>query len=241
VHSPSSLSHFLQLISVAQAAGPAAINLATAGGFTILAKSGISTVPNSAISGNIGVSPSSSTSLTGFSLIKGATGTSALSTQVVGEVFAADFTTPTPSQLSTAVLDMQAAFTNGNSRVSPNSLNLLAGGLTSQTLAPGLYKWTSAVTVTSTLTLKGLPTDVWIFQIAGNLLFSSGAKTILAGAASANVFWVVTGSTTLQAGAVLDGVILGGSKVALVTGATVNGRILSQTAVTLETSTVNPV
>ncbi|KJA22031.1 hypothetical protein HYPSUDRAFT_186725 [Hypholoma sublateritium FD-334 SS-4] len=228
------------LISVTQAALLTPIVLGTAGDFTVLAKSGISTVPSSAITGNIGVSPSASTSLTGFSLVKGLTGTSATSTQVVGQVFASDFTTPTPSQLSTAVSDMQTAFTNGNGRLLPTDTNLLGGTLTSQTLAPGLYKWTSKVLVTTSLTLIGLPTDVWIFQIAGGLEFASGAKTVLAGGLAANVFWVVTGATTLQAGSVLDGVILGSSNVALVTGATVNGRILSQTAVSIEKSTVNP-
>jgi hypothetical protein len=42
------------------------VNLGTAIGYTILAKTAISTVPQSQIEGNIGVSPASSTSITGF-------------------------------------------------------------------------------------------------------------------------------------------------------------------------------
>jgi hypothetical protein len=45
------------------------VELGAAGKFAILAKSGISTVPASVITGDIGVSPIDSTSMTGFSLI----------------------------------------------------------------------------------------------------------------------------------------------------------------------------
>src|SRR3989339_1670007 len=48
---------------------PAPVNLGTAGNFVILTKSGISTVPSSAITGDIGVSPIDQTAITGFSLI----------------------------------------------------------------------------------------------------------------------------------------------------------------------------
>jgi len=65
------------------------------------------------IAGNIGVSPASGASLTGFSFTKDSSNTFATSTQVTGKLFAADFTSPTPSQLTTAVLDMQAAFNDG--------------------------------------------------------------------------------------------------------------------------------
>src|SRR5580658_1544741 len=47
---------------------PGAVNLGTAGDFVILSKSGISTVPTSAVTGNLGVSPAAATYITGFSL-----------------------------------------------------------------------------------------------------------------------------------------------------------------------------
>ncbi|KJA23785.1 hypothetical protein HYPSUDRAFT_201201 [Hypholoma sublateritium FD-334 SS-4] len=229
------------MISAVSAVGPTPINLRSVGNFTIFAKTGVSTVPTSAITGDVGVSPSTGASLTGFSLTMAATGTSASSIQVVGNLFASDFKTPTPAQLTTAALDLQAAFNDGNSRQSPNSVNLLGGGLTAQTLSPGLYEWTTSVNIITSLTLTGSPTDVWIFQVKGDLLFDAGALTTLAGGAlSKNIFWVVSGSVTLEAAALLEGVILGATNVALVTGASVNGRILAQTAVTLQESTVKP-
>ena len=52
-------------------AGPGpgtAVELGTAGDFAILAKSGISTVPTSAVTGDVGVSPAAASYITGFSL-----------------------------------------------------------------------------------------------------------------------------------------------------------------------------
>ena len=83
---------------------------------------------------------------------------------------------------------------------------------------------------------------MWILQIQNDLTYASGANTILMGGAlSRNIFWIVSGAVTLQSGSLLDGVILGATNAALVTGASVNGRILVQTAATLQVSTVKPI
>jgi len=79
------------------------------------------------IAGDIGVSPASGTAFTGFSFTMDSSNEFATSTQVTGKLFAAQFASPTPSQLTLAVLDMQAAFTDGFGRLFPNSLNLLSG------------------------------------------------------------------------------------------------------------------
>ncbi|KIJ37516.1 hypothetical protein M422DRAFT_259875 [Sphaerobolus stellatus SS14] len=123
---------FIALSSIAAtnvvfALGPPAIVLGTSGNFVVLAKTGIATVPNSVITGDIGVSPISATAITGFSLTRDPSGTFATSTQVVGRVFAADLTTPTPSNLGNAVLAMQAAFTDGNTRRTNAVINVGAG------------------------------------------------------------------------------------------------------------------
>lgn len=79
--------------------------------------------------GNIGVSPASGTFMTGFGLTKAATGTFSTSTQVIGQLLAADYTSPTPSQLITAVADMQTAFGDASGRINPDKLNLESGML----------------------------------------------------------------------------------------------------------------
>lgn len=68
-------------------------------------------------------------SLTGFALTRATGGTFATSTQVTGQVFAADYTAPTPTTLTTAVADMQNAFSNATARTNPDFLNLGAGKL----------------------------------------------------------------------------------------------------------------
>jgi len=64
---------------------------------------------------------------------------------VVGNVYAADYTSPTPSNLTTAVSDMQTAYTDAAGRTTPDFLNLGAGNISGLNLAPGLYKWGTGV------------------------------------------------------------------------------------------------
>src|SRR5580692_5848388 len=62
------------------------VNLGTAGNYVILSKSGISTVPTSAITGDIGVSPAAATFITGFSpLTASASNVFSMSSQVTGK------------------------------------------------------------------------------------------------------------------------------------------------------------
>lgn len=217
---------------------PSAVNLGTSGGFVILAKSGISTVPASVITGNIGVSPVAATYITGFSLILDASNVFALSPQVTGKVYAADYAVPTPSNLTTAVGDMQLAFTDAAGRA-PNVTELGAGNLGGMTLTQGVYKWSSSVLIPSNVTLTGSATDVWIMQIAQNLTVSSAAKVFLAGGAlPKNVFWQVSGAVDLGTTSHFEGIVLSQTAITLQTGSSINGRLLAQTAVTLDTSTV---
>ncbi len=122
-------------------AGQAPVNLGTAGNYVILAKSGISTVPPSAVTGNLGVSPIDSTAITAFSLILDSSGEFSTSSQVTGKVYAANYGSPTPANLTTAVSDMQTAYTDAAGRTLPDHTELGSGNIGGLTLAPGLYKW----------------------------------------------------------------------------------------------------
>ncbi|WP_158623274.1 ice-binding family protein [Corallococcus sp. CA053C] len=221
------------------AKGPMPVSLGTAGNFAILAKSGVSSVPASTVTGDMGVSPAAASYLTGFSLVADATNVFATSTQLVGKAYAANSAVPTPSNLTTAVSNMEGAYNNAAGRPTPNFLNLGSGNIGGKTLVPGLYKWTSTVTVPTDVTLSGGPNDVWIFQTTGDLTVSAARRVTLAGGALAkNVFWQVAGRTTVGASAHFAGVLLCKTDVTLQTGATLNGRILSQTNVALQQATV---
>jgi hypothetical protein len=214
------------------------VNLGAASTYVILAKSGVSTVPTSAITGNIGVSPAAASSITGFSLIADSTNVFSTSAQVTGKVYAADYAPPTPSNLTTAVGDMQLAFTDAAGRA-PAVTELGAGNIGGMTLAPGVYKWGTGLLIPTDVTLSGNATAVWIFQIAQNLTVSSAAKIILAGGAlPKNVFWQVAGLVDVGTTAHLEGVVLAQTSITLRTGASINGRLLAQTAVNIDGSTV---
>ena len=217
---------------------PAPVDLGASGNFAILAKSGISTVPKSAVTGNIGVSPIARGGLTGFSEKMDLTKSFSTSTQVVGRLYAADYAAPTPNGLRIAVLDMQAAYTNAAGRA-PTKTELGAGNIGGMTLTPGTYKWSSGVVIPKNVTLNGGPHDVFIFQIAGTLTQASATRVILTGGAQArNIFWQVAGVVALGTTAHLEGIVLAQTGITLATGANVNGRLLAQTAVTLQMSVV---
>ncbi len=221
------------------AQGPAAVSLGTAGNYVVLAKTSISSVPASVITGNLGLSPSAASFVTGFSLVADATNVFSTSTQVVGKVYAANYAVPTPSNLTTAVSNMESAYTDAAGRPTPGFLELGTGTIGGLTLAPGLYKWTSTVNVPTDVTIAGGANDVWIFQTSGDVNVAAAKNVILSGGAQAkNIFWQVAGQVTVGAGAHFEGVILCKTAVTLQTGATMNGRVLSQTQVALQKATL---
>jgi hypothetical protein len=222
------------------ASGPPPVILGTAGNYVILSKAGISTVPTSAITGDIAVSPITAAAITGFVLTMDASNNFATTPQVTGKVFAADYAAPTPSALSTAISDMATAYTDAEGRTLGVINNLYAGDISGKTLPPGLYKWTTGVVINSDVILSGGPAAVWIFQIAGNLALAANMKVTLSGGAlPKNIFWQVAGTgVTAGAGADLEGIVLAKTAISLGSGAVVNGRLYAQTAVTLAANTV---
>jgi hypothetical protein len=222
-----------------QSSGPPTVDLGAAGNYRILSKSGISTVPDSILTGNIGVSPIDSTAITGFSLTKDSSGEYATSDQVEGRVFAADYAAPTPSMLTTAVGDMEAAYSDAAGRSNPDVTELGGGDISGLTLDPGLYKWGTGVDINDDVTLKGSSDDTWIFQIAGGLTMASDTSVVRSGGASAkNIVWQVAERAALGTGAQFAGTLLTQTGVDVRTGASVNGRLYAQTDVTLEKATV---
>ena len=236
-------------IPATRAAGPAAVVLGTAGDFTILAKTAITNVPTSEIAGSIGVSPVAATAITGFALIMDSTNQFSTSSQVTGRVYAADYAVPTPANMTTAVNDMVTAYNAAAGETVPAPIvGLGAGDISGMTLAPALYKWSTGVLINADVTLSGSASDVWIFQIAGDLSVASGGsiiagtKVLLSGGAQAsNVFWQVGGGTgaTLGTYSTFQGTILTAKQIIMQTGAVLYGRALAQTQVTLDANVVS--
>jgi hypothetical protein len=222
--------------------------LGAAGSYAIFADTGIvnANAP-AAITGNMGIGPGiTSTAITGpwgLNLIAGSAFST--STQVVsGNVYAHDYAAPTPANVTTASTDMLAAYNDAAGRthgIGATFLDVGGGDVGGKTLSPGTYTWGTAVTLPSgtNVTLSGGPNDVWIFQIAGALTTAASTNVILTGGAlPKNVFWQVNGAVTLGVSAHLEGVVLAKAEINLGSLASVNGRLLAQTAVTIDKSSV---
>jgi len=217
--------------------GLAAVNLGSAINYVVLAKTAITNISSSAVTGDLGLSPAATSYVTGLSLTN-ATGY-ATSAQVTGKIYAADMADPTPINLTTAVNDMITAYTDAAGRPTPDFSELGTGNIGGMTLTPGLYKWTNTVTMPSDVTISGSSTAVWIFQIAGDLSMSNAVHiTLIGGAQAKNIFWQVAGTATLGTTSHFEGIILSQTAVTVQTGASFHGRALAQTAVVLDGNAV---
>ena len=212
--------------------GGIAPTLGAADSFAILAGSGISDIPVSSITGNVGLSPAPGTAYTGLT-----------SAEVGGTIYATDVTGPdgvtgnNPGLLTNAQAANVAAF--GALIAGPNSActSLAVGNfdLAGSSLVPGVY-CAGTFTLTGTLTLAG--SGVWIFQSGSTLITSLTANVV--GGNACSVWWRVPSAATLGTNTQLTGNILAVSGIQLQTGATLNGRALVQTpgAVTLDQNTI---
>jgi hypothetical protein len=214
--------------------GPASVNLGTAGNFAILAKTAVTDVPASVVTGNVGASPvtGAAIGLTCPEVIGG------------GVIYSVDAAGPLPcvvtdaTRLTAAIGDMGTAYTEAAGRPA-DVTELGAGDIGGRNLGPAVYKWGTGVTIPKDVTLTGGANDVWIFQIAQGLTVASGVQVILAGGALAkNVYWQTFAAADIGTTAKFNGVILSQTTITLKTNASLNGRMLAQTAVALDHNTV---
>jgi hypothetical protein len=190
-------------------------------------------VYQSEIVGDVGTSP-----ITGASLLL-------TCDEVSGKIYTVDAAGNLPCAtinatfLTSAIGDMGLAYDNAAGRVSPDFSEMGAGEIGGLTLNPGLYRWSSDLKISTDVTLSGGPNDIWIFQVAGKLHQSDSTHVTLTGGALAkNIVWQVAGSVTLGTDAHFEGIVLGKTLIAVNTGTSVNGRLLAQTAVTLQKNAI---
>jgi hypothetical protein len=137
---------------------------------------------------------------------------------------------------------MEAAYNDAVAR--PNSgdanLNLGGGEIGGETLTTGVYTFDGDVTISGgDLTFSGSATDVFIIQTSKSVKQATSTNVVLTGGALAeNIFWSVAQDVTVGAGSRLKGVLLVKMGVTFITGSSLEGRIFSQTAVTLQKATI---
>jgi hypothetical protein len=198
---------FAALLSLAQtnaALAATAPPLGAADTFGVLAALSMSAAgAGTNVSGDLGLSPGLAVSRTGLWFVTG--------TQYFG-----------PSSL---------AFTAQGAALS--AFNNLAGqasngpwGTNPWSPTPGVWTVASDVTFAGTITLTGTATDVWVFQVGRDMTFSG--SVIIAGPVNpCNVFWQIGRSATIASGSTFAGTLIASADVTLVSGANVQGRIIS--------------
>jgi hypothetical protein len=200
----------------------AGIALGAAGTYAVLAGSTVTSINATTLNGDLGVAPGSA--VTGFP-----PGT------VNGNIHAGD------SVAGVAKAALTVAYNDAKGRtLAPITV---AGNLGGQTLAPGLYKSTGSLEISSgdlVLDAQGDPNGVFIFQIASTLTTTSGRQVTLSGGAKAsNIFWQVGTSATLGTTSVFKGTIMADQAITLNSGATIDGRALARiAAVTMDGNTI---
>lgn len=223
------------LAGSAQAATPT-VPLGTADSFAVLAATGVSNVPVSAITGDVGAAPAAGSSITGLTC-----------EEVDGTIYSVDGSGPVCREtnaglLTTAKTDQTAAYLNAFGRVPDTTFADGDNQLGSQTLAPGVYRFGHAPTanLVGNLTLHGDASSVWIFQATSDLVTASSSTVTLTGGAQAcNIFWQVGSSATLGSSSSFVGTVLAQTSIFVQSRATIEGRVLAGTgAVTLDMNTI---
>jgi hypothetical protein len=236
-----SLSVNTQAQAQAQAIGSGlteTVNLGTAGNYAILTKAGITTVPDSVITGDIAVSPIAIGGMTGFDFTLDSGETFSTCTQVSGKAYAASYNAPTPAHLTTAVSDMETAYTDAAGRTTPDAARINRVGGVHGTLTPGVYTFTTAVLITEPIHFNG--DGIYVIQISKTLTQAADTTMILDnGARAENIFWTVAEAVAVGARAHMEGILLGKTSVTFITESSLNGRILVQTLCALQKATIN--
>ena len=203
-------------------AGPLTVDLSCAANFAILAGSTVTnTGPTLIVNGDLGLSPGSA--VTGFPP----------GNVVGGSIRINDVAANAAKGCLTAAYNDAAGRTTAPI--------LISGNLGGRTLAPGLYKSSSTLEISSgDLVLDGAADAVWIFQIASSLTTSPARRVTLTGGALArNVFWQIGTSATLGTDSLFQGTLMADQSITLNTGAILNGRALTRiAAVSLDSNTV---
>jgi len=199
------------------------VPLGAASAFAILAGSTVTSTGLSIINGDLGVSPGEA--VAGFP-----------PAVLNGEMF-----TGVGSAAGQAKEDLTIAFNEAAAR-SDGSISL-PGDLSGLTLFPGLYTNSTSVMLSAgacTLDAQGDVNAVFLFKMGSTLTAGSNTQVILAGGAkAANVYWQVGTSATLGTNSVFKGNVLAQASITMATGASLEGRALTQTAaVSLDASII---
>ncbi len=229
-------NNYVWSFSTGTTPGPGPVVLGTAARFGILAGVGVSNQAGFSVINNmdVGIYPGVRSSVTGFppAII------------VNGAIYASDDIAPpgTPAMLLQAKTDLTNAYLAAEGAVSPAPVTV-SGDQGGKTLAPGIYKTTSTLSIANgnlTLDAQGDVNAVWIFQIASGFTTVGGAggSVILTGGAQAkNIFWQTGSSAVIGDYTSFQGNILALTSITMNSYATAVGRMLARNGAVVMTHT----
>jgi hypothetical protein len=215
-----------------------AVNLASSSSFAVLANQSISNVGagTALLSGSLGLTPNGPTSISGsFGFVAG-TGAEHAADAVAGtaqtDAFGGAGSGSGGAYHAAATASSTGTVTTGN-LATQNSPGSVVG-----TYTPGVYASPSSMSLDGTITLKGDPSSVFIFQMPASTLTVGAtlpSSVVLAAAAGAagpvqacHVFWQVGSSATLDTNTTnFVGNILALTSITLNAGPSVQGRLLA--------------
>ena len=203
--------------------GQPPVNLGSVARFAILSNSAITNIPTSSITGDVGISPGSRSSIAGLT-----------NPEVIGTIFAADDADPVPAMLIAAKTAAEAAYLDAVASVR-GTPTPISGNINGLTLVPGLYESGTSVEISPAgilyLDAQGDGNAVFIIRSATSITTEATSEVVLTnGANAANIYWVAGSSVTLGVNSKMKGTIIASTSISLLTGSRLDGRALIQGA-----------
>jgi len=211
--------------------------LQSSDGFTLLGNTAItSTGPTVITGGNVGLSPTATSSITGFLVTDGG---QAVITPPGGVIATGAVTQQAMTDLMTVASDLNRMTTKRN------LTGLDLGGLV---LTPGVYTFdgTAAQLADTTLTLdaKGQNDAYWVFNISTTLTTDANANVTVSNlgsnlGADDGIYWNVGAAVSIGADNLMAGNYLAGTSITIGSTTTGNSRVMAEVgAITLDSDNI---
>ncbi len=209
--------------------------------FVILSDQAITDVPDSAITGDVGIYPGARSSMTGGLETPGdpqINGTGGINAGGAYASYASDDLgtvnggTTIADMLIAAKAAALTAYNDANA-TSRGTATSISGDLNGLTLAPGLYESLTSIQISPGgflyLDGMGVVNATFIIRSSTSITTESTSNVVLTGGTLAkNVFWVAGSAITLGTNSFMSGTLIASTSISLLTGARLDGRALIQ-------------
>ncbi len=143
------------------------------------------------------------------------------------------------ADVSEAIQDMMTAYSDASMQNGDTLSTHQDEQFHTTVFAPGVYEWSDSLNIEASVTFSGGSDDFWLFKTDGDLTVNENTVfTLTNGAQAENIVWYVEGNVTIGRDAQFEGIIMSANEITLEKGARLNGRMFSQTSITLDNNTI---